>query len=72
MARKYHPDLGGDIEKMKEVNNAVSEINNIKLIRLAPPPQPQSVVIHINFANNDIYTSTSTTGFTGTGSTWPF
>lgn len=74
LARKYHPDLGGDIEKMKEVNNAISEIKNIKLFRL-PPPQPimnRTVVIHVNFSNNDIYTSTTATS-SGTGSTtWPF
>lgn len=78
LAKKHHPDLGGDIEKMKEVNEAISEIKMIQLVPLQPPPRPQPVmrqqVIIINFnnssvnVNGDIFTSTSGTGMGG----WPF
>lgn len=39
LAFKYHPDKGGDIEKLKEINNAVDIIEKLQIVEQRPVQQ---------------------------------
>lgn len=53
LAKKYHPDLGQDPERMKMINEAVDFIQGI---RVALPP-PRRIAYHVIL--QDAYASTS-------------
>lgn len=38
LAKKYHPDLGGDIERMKVINEACDRVKKMIVERPSPPP----------------------------------
>lgn len=63
MAKKIHPDKGGDAEMMKTVNQYADLL--IRNIRLGPRPQPRPQFVRIVVTNFN--SSTSTTYGTGTG-----
>lgn len=58
LALKFHPDMGGDEDKMKEINNAADFLLNLKVIQ----PRPQvvfdmteifsSMFTNVTFASN--------------------
>ena len=45
LAKKYHPDKGGSLEKMQKINNAIDHILKISL--QLPRPQRQVVVFRL-------------------------
>lgn len=48
LAKMYHPDHGGDAEKMKMINAACDFLMAVT-ISYAPPVQRQQFVVHYNF-----------------------
>ncbi len=56
LAFKYHPDLSKDKneDKMKEINNTVDLINNLKIIRRIPQP-----INYFRFNVNTYYSQTN-------------
>lgn len=59
LAKKYHPDRGGDPERMKRINAAVDYVMMLKWV--APPPSPGLTVRRVH-----IYASGATTNYTYT------
>lgn len=56
LARKYHPDMPkGNEEKMKQINDAVDFIMNLKAIRRQPAP------VHFSFSATMDMSTTNTT-----------
>lgn len=67
-AIKHHPDKGGSVEKMQQINSALDQINKIDIHR--PQPRPVFQVIHVTYSgyggfSSNSTTSTSTTSFSG-------
>ena len=61
LALRYHPDKGGDEERMKEINHAIDLLMSLEMVQARPVMQYYSV-----FTYN--YTpATSATGSTATG-----
>jgi len=63
LAKKYHPDIGGSIEKMQKINEAVDFLLTIKIERKRP--QPRRVVIMRTHFSTSATTSTSTSWTSG-------
>jgi hypothetical protein len=61
LAREIHPDKGGDIEKMKAVNQYADLL--IRNVRLGPRPQPRPQFIRVVVTNINTGTGTATGGF---------
>lgn len=63
LARKLHPDLGGDEDKMKELSAARDRLNSLHLRRPRPPMIFHTIFNFGDFstASNTSNTSTSTT-----------
>lgn len=62
LAKKYHPDKGGSVDKMQSVNNAIDILLKIEL--MPPRPRPQIIVRYASFS------STSATSTSGTYTHW--
>lgn len=60
IAKKYHPDIGGDEEKFKKISDIIDQLFEIRAERVQPIPQPRSFTIVIRTANYESATSNST------------
>jgi len=61
LAKQCHPDCGGDLNKMKEINNALDVINKIELER--PRPQPVFVQIQVVSGWSSNASTTTSSGY---------
>lgn len=57
IAKKYHPDIGGDEEKFKKINDILDQLFEVKAQKVIPRPQPQSFTVVIRTADYESYTS---------------
>ena len=74
LALEHHPDKGGSLEKMQELNAAVTEVRQIKLLtQPPPPPPPPRPTVHVVFRqtfhqdSSTLTSYTTTNGFSGPG-----
>lgn len=65
LALQHHPDLGGDVEKLKVINAAADGLLRLQLV-LRPRPQPV-VHVHIMYGFTSSATSASSTTTTTAG-----
>ena len=66
LARKYHPDKGGSLEKMQRINALCDTLLRAKVFVNRPPPRPVFRTFYYSFTYNmgtssAIYTQGSTT-----------
>lgn len=61
LAKKYHPDIGGNEEKFKKINNVCDMLLDIKAQIVQPTPMVifQSVIIRSNVYESTTSTTTS-------------
>lgn len=59
LALKYHPDKGGSVEKMQEINNIIDEILALEIKPIVPRPMVNIVIHHYSSGSS----STTTTGW---------
>ena len=60
IAKKYHPDIGGDEEKFKKISDILDQLLEIKAQKAIPRPQSFTVVIRTaNYEST--YTNTAST-----------
>jgi hypothetical protein len=45
LAKKYHPDIGGDVEKFKQINSVCDKLLDMKVQVIQPQPVFHKVVI---------------------------
>lgn len=62
MAKKYHPDKGGDEEKFKIINDTCDKLLKIKVER-RPMIQPMTIIIRSSVYYESSTTTSSTTGY---------
>jgi hypothetical protein len=68
LALTHHPDHGGDEERMKEINAAVTAVQRKEHYRLlVPRPQPMIRVIHVQSSWTTSSSTTTNTSYTTTG-----
>lgn len=58
LSKKYHPDkIGGDEEKLKEINATIDLVMKLKITILKP--KPQNITFHFNVSSNNNSTSSA-------------
>lgn len=62
LAKKYHPDIGGDAEKFKEVNSVCDKLLDIKVQVIQPQPIFHHTII-IRTSYNGSTTTSTTSGW---------
>jgi hypothetical protein len=61
LSKKYHPDIGGDEEKLKIINNVCDKLLNINVQIVQPQPvYYHTVIIRTDYGNT---TATTTSGW---------
>ena len=65
LAKSLHSDVGGNDDKMAQINNALDIIMKIEV---KEPPRPQYIRIRTHFGYNS-GTTTASSGYT-TGTAW--
>lgn len=64
LAKKYHPDVGGNLERMKEINDACDLLMKIEVVPPRPRPSPGSWDFNFSYSKRPAWG----TGFTTYGS----
>jgi hypothetical protein len=59
LAKKYHPDQGGDVRIMQLLNDIVTEFKDLKIVPIRPAPPPTIIF----YSGSSTTSSTSATGF---------
>lgn len=60
LAKRYHPDKGGDEERMKEINQAIDLLMTLEMVQARPVRQYYTVFQNCWFSDNTAATSNST------------